>query len=147
MLECVAVEIFFQIPWRYLRLQSVTSLRYIVLVLLVIMGTINVYSVWRLCMEVHDCVISLQEPGQLTSPLLYLAMLTAMLHSIVLSELVTRESNLLILYLAYLSQKFVDDRKKLIFKVYSIIEAIDLSTYSIGMFLLVIVYSYDPPLQ
>ena len=92
-------------------------------------------------MEVHDCVISLQEPGQLTSPLLYLAMLTAMLHSIVLSELVTRESNLLILYLAYLSQKFVDDRKKLIFKVYSII---DLSTYSIGMFLLVIVYSYQP---
>ena len=91
------MEILFQIPWRYLRLQSVTLLRYIVLALLVVMGAINVYSMWRLCMEVYACVISLQEPSQLTSSLLYLAMLTAMLHSVVLSELVAQESNLLIL--------------------------------------------------
>ena len=86
-LECVAVEIFFQIPWNSLKLQKVTSLRYFVLVALFTMGLINVHSTWQLCTGVRDCVLELPEYGWTAVVLLWLAMITAMSHSIELGEL------------------------------------------------------------
>ena len=55
-IRCIMFEkkILFQIPWRYLRVQNVTLLRYFVVALLVVMGAINVHSMWQLCMEVHN---------------------------------------------------------------------------------------------
>lgn len=87
LLECVAVEILFQIPWRHLKLQKVTPLRYFVFVVILVMGLTNVYTMWQLCMEVYNGVLNHPEYSWMTVlPPLYLAMLTAMSHAIVLGK-------------------------------------------------------------
>ena len=81
------MEILFQIPWRHLKLQKVTPLRYFVFVVILVMGLTNVYTMWQLCMEVYNGVLNHPEYSWMTVlPPLYLAMLTAMSHAIVLGK-------------------------------------------------------------
>ena len=87
-LEFVAVEILFQIPWKHLKLQDVTLLRHFTFVVTFLMGLVNIYTMWQLCMQVHDCVLSHQDYNWVVIiPPLWLAMATAMSHAIVLGEL------------------------------------------------------------
>ena len=89
LLECVAVEISFQIPWRYLKFRNITWLRCFVFVVIFTMGMINIYTMWQVCMQVHDCVMLSHQDHNwmvITQPL-WLAMGTAMSHAAVLGEL------------------------------------------------------------
>ena len=85
-LECVAVEILFQIPWTYLRLYNITVLRCLVFAAIFIMGMINIYTMFQLCMEVYQCVLSYSECVWVVIVPLWLAMAATMLHTIVLGE-------------------------------------------------------------
>ena len=87
-LECVAVEILFQIPWRHLKFQNITPLRYFVFVVMLLMGLVTIYTMWQLCMEVYDAVLSHQEYSwMIIVPPMCLAVFTAMSHAMVLGEL------------------------------------------------------------
>ena len=88
LLECVAVEILFQIPWKHLKLKEITLLRCFAFVVIFTVGLINIYAVWCLCIQVHDCVLSHKDYNwMVVTPPLWLAMATAMCHAIVLGEL------------------------------------------------------------
>lgn len=95
LLESIAMETLLQIPWHHLKLQNVTSLRYFVLNVMFAMGLINVYSVWKICMEVQDCMLSHLECNSMiiAPPLVWLAMVTALFHSIILGESVSVVNN------------------------------------------------------
>ena len=84
LLECVAVEILFQIPWMDLRLHGITCLRCLAFVVIFTMGMINIYTMWQVCMQVHDCVILSHQDYNwvVKTPPLWLAMFTAMSHAI-----------------------------------------------------------------
>ena len=86
LLESAAVEILFQIPWRQLRFQNITLLRHFTLALLVTMGIINIYSMWQLCMEVHNCVTYQQYKWLTVAPPMWATIITAMLHTMILGE-------------------------------------------------------------
>ena len=83
------MEIFFQISWRQLKFQNITSLRCLVFVLIFTLGLINIYSMWQLCWEVRDCVACEEHNWLIVAPPMWLTISTAMLHTIILGELVT----------------------------------------------------------
>ena len=89
LLECVAVEILFQIPWKHLKFWNITWLRCSAFVVIFTMGIINIYTMWQVCMQVHDCVILSHQDYNwvVKTPPLWLAMFTAMGHAIVLGKL------------------------------------------------------------
>ena len=80
------MEILFQIYWSQLKFQNITPLRYFVLVLIFGMGLVNVYSMWQLCMEVHDCVTYQEYNWLIVAPPMWLTVSTAMLQTIILGE-------------------------------------------------------------
>ena len=93
LLDYVAVEILSQIPWNYLKFQNVTGFRYFVLIVMFIMGIINVYSMWELCMGVRDFVLDrdfvwdhLNYIRMIIVPLLCLAMFIVIFQTIILGE-------------------------------------------------------------
>ena len=53
------------------------------------MGMINIYTMWQVCMQVHDGVILSHQDYNwvVKTPPLWLAMATAMCHAIVLGKL------------------------------------------------------------
>lgn len=87
LLDYVALEVLSQIPWKYLKFQNVTRFRYFVLIVLFVMGIINIYSMWELCMGVRDFVLDhLNYIWMIIIPLLCLIMFITIFQSIILGE-------------------------------------------------------------
>lgn len=88
-LEFMAVKILVKIPWRDLKLRNIPLPKYVTfsaLVAIFVMGIINVYSMWGLSMKVRESLLSHPEYNLLIIvPLHWLAVVTAMCHSIILT--------------------------------------------------------------
>ena len=56
-------------------------------VVILAMGMINIYTMWQVCLQVHDCVMLNHQDWMIITLPLWLAVATAMCHAIVLGEL------------------------------------------------------------
>ncbi|XP_065910724.1 uncharacterized protein [Dysidea avara] len=81
LLESYSVGIF-QVPWSHIKLKNMSKLRLGAIIVMISMGLTCVCSMWQMCVDVGNCVL---ESGYswMDVPLL-LAMVSAMMHSIVL---------------------------------------------------------------
>ena len=86
------IQVLFQRP--YMKLRSVTPLAWFVLFAMFTMGVIHVDSMWLLCMDVHDHVLSHPEYSWMTIGILWSAISTTMFQAILLGELVVIVSTL-----------------------------------------------------
>ena len=90
--ECVdasvRIELLFQMPWKCLKLRNVTQPYLLLMMLAIIIGLINVDSMWELYMKFLNRVSSHPEYGWVVACLLWLTISVAMSQAILLGELV-----------------------------------------------------------